>query len=615
MQPGNGQTHNFGYDMEKAMEIIVGFGTEYAKLQAKVEKLEMRLATLSMVKEINEYMGNVLYTDDLVKGMKDVVAGVMGMNCRVYTQDLLQVARKQYPEFRDFDKNECYIDNLDLLNGGFLGFKSGCLGIRRLARNNSDYGYMIVHHSKPSMLDNDKKSLLELIGGMMCIYLENTELFSRVSEMAQRDGMTGYFNRFYLSQLLDDEKTKMRDVDGVMLIGIDNLKEINDSFGHLAGDSVINSLVKLINSNIDNLPITSVRYGGDEILLLCSGIEADDLSMLAEAIRIGFENTKLNEVDLSVSIGVSIDGVSSSVRSCSGLIGAAEDALHIAKTIGKNNVITSYSDLQLFRATQRNVGKSMAKYKRLLKTGSMYRVYFKADRLLEMDEFENLKTSFAAAFREYDDVFESISLVFSILSENEITTEVIEKKVRTVLVNSGLEFLGYEIASHTSTYKEVNIHSERVAAISCLLAEAYGLTADECQNVRLAAENHDIGKLFVDPRVLNKQGKLTAKEFEIVKMHTYFSYKYANNRNNLREVAGYMLYHHEYMDGTGYFKMRDVPIISQILVLADTFDALTERRCYRPAFSKAVAMDMMEKDAHRYNRRLLNLLKEVAPFV
>ncbi len=614
MQP-NGSMHNFGYDMEKAMEIIVGFGTEYARLQAKVEKLETRLATLSMVKEINEYMGNVLYTDDLVKSMKDVIAGVMGMNCRIYTRDLLEVARQQYPEFTDFNKNECYIDNLHILNGGFLGFKVGCLGIRKLFRNNSEYGYLIVHHNKPSMFDGDKKSLMELISGLMCIYLENAELFARVSDMAQRDGMTGYYNRFYLSQLLDDEKAKMSNVNGVILVGIDNLKQVNDTYGHLTGDSVINSLVEQINIIVDRMPVTPIRYGGDEILLLCRELDAKNAIKVAEAIRVEFSCIKLNEIDLSASIGVSMLEVSSKVSSCTEIISSAEDSMHIAKTIGKNTVVVSYGDLQIFRAASKNVGKSLSKYKRLLSSGSMYRVYFKTPRLLTSDEYEHLKSSFNASFREYDDLFDSISLSFSILSDNEIPLGIMNTKIESALADCGLDFVEYDVESHMSTYKEVKLHSERVAAISALLAEAYGLSAEECQNVRLAAENHDIGKLFVDPRILNKKGKLTDSEFEIVKMHTYFSYKYACNRHNLRDVANYILYHHEYLDGTGYYKKKDVPIISQILVLADIFDALTERRCYRPPYSKAEAIEIMEKDRNRFNPQLLNLLKEVSPYV
>ena len=407
----------------------------------------------------------------------------------------------------------------------------------------------------------------------------------------------------------------MVDINGAIILDLDDFKNINDSYGHLAGDNVIKMLVGVIKNTIKNLPVYAIRYGGEEFLLLTRGIATGDIVEIAETIRKEFNGLKYEESSLSVSLGVSVLGESCKVVDYMELIRSADDALYTAKRIGKNVVVTSDEDLQLFESVSFNIAKNLSRYNRFNVIGEIYRVSFNAPHLLSVDEYNKLKYCITSCFREYDGIYGSVSLSFVILTDNQIQRELIEQKINTALTSNGLDYIDFEIHSNTDAYREVMLHSERVAAISTALAEAYGLPADECEKVRLAAANHDIGKLYVSPKILNKPGKLTPVEYEKIKMHAFYSFQYAKSRENLKFVADYILYHHEYVDGSGYFKKKDIPLHSQIIVLADIFDALSENRCYRAAFSRDEAIGIMENEKHKFNPELFELMKRIANYI
>ncbi|ACL76833.1 bifunctional diguanylate cyclase/phosphohydrolase [Ruminiclostridium cellulolyticum] len=599
---------NVASSIEKGIELLMELNQEYANLTFKVKSLENRLAAVSVLIDINEYMGNILHFQDLVSYLKDVIAGVLGLDCTIYTPD--DIAKmKMDPSF--LPNTDLYIQNLKAQGKELFGYNSGSLGVLCISKRDL-YGYLVIHHELVDMIDEEKKGLLQLIKGQICIYFENAMLFSKLRDSAEHDGLTGLYNRLYLSQLLDNWEESMVGINGAIILDLDNFKNINDTYGHLAGDNVIRMLVGVIKNAINNLPVYAIRYGGEEFLLLTKGIGSKEIVEIAETIRREFNTLKYEESSLSVSLGVSVLGESCKVIDYMELIRSADDALYTAKRIGKNVVVTSDEDLQLFESVSFNIAKNLSRYNRFNVIGEIYRVNFKANRLLSIEEYSKLKYCITSCFREYDGIYGSVSLSFVILTDNQIPQNLMEQKIREALVSNGLDYVNFEVYSNTDAYREVMLHSKRVAAISMALAEAYGLPADECEKVRLAAANHDIGKLYVNPKILNKPGKLTPEEYEKIKMHAFYSYQYAKSRENLKFVAEYIFYHHEYIDGSGYFKKKDLPLYSQIIVLADIFDALSENRCYRAAFSKDEAIQIMEGEKHKFNPELFELLKQIA---
>jgi putative nucleotidyltransferase with HDIG domain len=142
-----------------------------------------------------------------------------------------------------------------------------------------------------------------------------------------------------------------------------------------------------------------------------------------------------------------------------------------------------------------------------------------------------------------------------------------------------------------------NGHSIRVGEYACELAERLGLPQKRVENLKIASILHDIGKIGVDESILNKPGRLTEEEFDKIKQHPEIGVKIIKDIDFLKDVSRIILSHHERYDGTGYpegKKYVDIMLESQILSLADVFDALTSERPYRNAMSVEEAIEIIE---------------------
>lgn len=127
-------------------------------------------------------------------------------------------------------------------------------------------------------------------------------------------------------------------------------------------------------------------------------------------------------------------------------------------------------------------------------------------------------------------------------------------------------------------------HSHNVAILSQEIAIELNLSSEEINNAYWAGLVHDIGKILIPFNVLNKKDKLTEEEFEHIKKHPHWGFVTLSQTNHLKEIAKYVLYHHEHWDGSGYPKGvhgNDIPLISQIITVADSWDAMRSDRSYR----------------------------------
>ncbi len=143
-------------------------------------------------------------------------------------------------------------------------------------------------------------------------------------------------------------------------------------------------------------------------------------------------------------------------------------------------------------------------------------------------------------------------------------------------------------------------HSINVAKIASGIAAQMGLNENEIDIVYWTGLLHDIGKILISDRILNKDDKLTKEEWAIIKKHPVWGYETLNENESLREIAKYVLYHHERWDGKGFpggIKGKDIPLISRILSVADAYDAMTNKRPYREALSKPEAIGEIEKNS------------------
>lgn len=143
-------------------------------------------------------------------------------------------------------------------------------------------------------------------------------------------------------------------------------------------------------------------------------------------------------------------------------------------------------------------------------------------------------------------------------------------------------------------------HSNNVAYYATMLATALGMNEDMIEIIRQAALLHDVGKIGIPEYVLNKPGRLTDEEYEIIKGHVEASIDIIRHLPSLDYVIPAVIGHHERYDGKGYPRRiagEDIPLTARILCVADSFDAMTSRRCYKKAFSLEVAREKLLLDA------------------
>ena len=132
-------------------------------------------------------------------------------------------------------------------------------------------------------------------------------------------------------------------------------------------------------------------------------------------------------------------------------------------------------------------------------------------------------------------------------------------------------------------------HSERVAMLGSQLAAAIGMDSDDVERIRIAGLVHDVGKIGIPEAVLSKPGKLTNAEFELIKQHPVIGHQILKDIPPLAPMLPGVLYHHERWDGRGYpegLEGEKIPIYGRLLACADTFDAMSSTRAYRPAMPR-----------------------------
>ncbi|QCX32975.1 HD domain-containing protein [Caloramator sp. E03] len=136
-------------------------------------------------------------------------------------------------------------------------------------------------------------------------------------------------------------------------------------------------------------------------------------------------------------------------------------------------------------------------------------------------------------------------------------------------------------------------HSIRVSKLCEDIAISMNLRNRDIKITKAAALLHDIGKIKIDKDILNKPGKLNEKEWIEMKKHPEYGYDILNSYYQTKEISQYVLFHHERFDGLGYpkgLKNYEIPLISRIIAVADSYDAMISVRAYKDSMKKHVAI-------------------------
>ena len=180
-----------------------------------------------------------------------------------------------------------------------------------------------------------------------------------------------------------------------------------------------------------------------------------------------------------------------------------------------------------------------------------------------------------------------------------------------------VEFRNGESGAHV---RHIRIITEMLLHRLLEISNNYSISAEQQDLIPLASTLHDIGKIGIDEKILNKPGRLTPEEFEVIKTHSMLGAEMLQKLENFGEEpllqTAYEIarWHHERWDGRGYpdgLKGDDIPISAQLVALADVYDALTSERCYKKAFSHEKAVQMIQNgECGAFNPLLLQCLTD-----
>lgn len=206
--------------------------------------------------------------------------------------------------------------------------------------------------------------------------------------------------------------------------------------------------------------------------------------------------------------------------------------------------------------------------------------------------FKNIKVPTLITINKSCDIYEKAKIVFKNITKD------------TVVLNY-LKLLG----EHDEYTKD---HSISVATLSFFLAYNRDYNIEQLTNITKGALLHDIGKTRIPLQILNKPGRLTSEEFEVIQTHSEMGHELIKDTDLHQDIKDIILYHHARLDGSGYPKTDNNTTLKEcveIVSLCDVFDALTGDRVYKPGMPKIVAYRLIYTEMRdKLNIELLNCL-------
>jgi len=158
-------------------------------------------------------------------------------------------------------------------------------------------------------------------------------------------------------------------------------------------------------------------------------------------------------------------------------------------------------------------------------------------------------------------------------------------------------------------------HSKHVAGLAAKIAEEMGLPQERVKIIQKAGWLHDIGKLAIPDQILQKTGRLTRQEYDIVKRHADLGAKIVGNVQTLKELVPILRFHHEHFDGGGYpdgLKAEMIPIEARIIALADAFDSMSYDRPYRKAYSfEYILAEIDQKSGSQFDPDVVEVFSKI----
>ena len=434
------------------------------------------------------------------------------------------------------------------------------------------HGVLYVESSVGVEFSDEEILLLGTLADLIAGALHNALSFQKAQEQAITDGLTGVkTHRFFMEALSAEWKrsTRAGRPFALVLMDLDRFKFVNDFYGHLEGDQVLQKVGQILESNCRRSDVVA-RYGGDEFVILMPETSMEHARQLAGKLRNWVSSDSLlREKNISASFGIACYPLHGS--SPQELIQVADASMYLSKHQGGNAVSTAdHFDPNEAKKWKRDVLEAYlgVTLKRLFSTGpdAFKEIY---QRLKQFNE--------SLAATETAETTSSISTLEGAMALPQAVLDTVTS-------------LAFAIdAKDQFTHG----HSQKVSAYAILLAEAMGMNEMEVEEIRLGAVLHDIGKVGIPEDILNKSGPLNPQEWETMKAHVNYGAQLLEPLTPLDRIRKMVLHHHEFFDGSGYphaLQGEEIPLGARIIAIADSYDTITSERTYKKARNASDAL-------------------------
>ena len=426
-----------------------------------------------------------------------------------------------------------------------------------LKNNNNNFGCVIIASNRAEITDTEN-NFLTLFANQIELAVTVADLFEEVKKQAITDPLTGLFNRRYFEENIIKEaerSLRLNQPFSLISMDLDYLKRINDTYGHQFGDIAIKTIANVLKKEARSIDIPA-RIGGEEFNLLLPGVDTNGAFI---------ENQVIDTIGgITASIGVATF-LKHSDR-IDELTELADQAMYKAKLNGRNQV------------------------------------------------------QIASSKSQYDWQQTAIDTFFDILSKklipvsDEVSKTIFQKLNKVKIDNKNSEETLFSITDiisqiYNRKYKEGTTKSK--LALAEMLARKLELPEIEIDKLRLAILLYDIGNTMIPDEIFNKKEPLTQEEKEIIKTHPVIAAReILKPISKIQDIIPIIESHHENWDGNGYPNQKtgaDIPITSQIVLLVDSFFAMSQDRPYRNAYNTDEIIDIIKSESGtRWNSKLVD---------
>jgi diguanylate cyclase (GGDEF)-like protein len=436
-------------------------------------------------------------------------------------------------------------------------------------------GVLNVESRQEDAFSPEDVLIMNTLADLLATALHNSFVFQKLQQQSITDGLTGIkTRRFFWEALSSEWKRASRSGRpfSVVLIDLDKFKEVNDTLGHLEGDLVLARVGRLLEQKCRQSNVVA-RYGGDEFIILMPETAVEQAQALAERLRLWLStDPMLQEHLITGSFGVASFPVHG--FTAEEIIRVADAGMYVSKHAGGDRV-------------------SMAEEAGDSEAGA-------GQRQLISGYIEGFLQREHTGPEHLDELITTLKKLSGGDGEDEEGSQVLREAI--------------EALTRAAELREVNGagHGEMVARYSELMGRAMNLSPEEIDDLAYAARVHDVGKIFVPERVLNKSGPLTDEEFYLVKMHARVGGEIVATLPHSESLQKAVEHHHESFDGTGYpgaLQGEQIPLWGRILSIADAYVNMTTERSFAPAKSSGQALAELERlSGIRYDGMLVRVL-------